>query len=84
MESFVGATMHLLLFKIYLRVRWCAGSVTLSKHVTRYGPWAGFPYYNLAIHYQEDSATQGHAEHRLGVWAVGTFTSTQPQIVYKL
>ena len=35
MESFVGATMHLLFFQIYLRGRWCAGSVTLSTHVYR-------------------------------------------------
>jgi hypothetical protein len=25
----------------------CAGDVTVSKHVTLYGPWSGFQYHNL-------------------------------------
>jgi len=51
--------MCLPLFKIYK----LAGSMALSKHVTHYGPWSGFLYYNLTTSHREGtlSPTWGHA-----------------------
>ena len=46
---------HTLFSEIYKRGLWPTGSVTLSKHITLYGPWSGFPYYNLKTHHREGS-----------------------------
>jgi hypothetical protein len=41
------AAMRLLFSEINKRGLNRAGDVTVSKHVTLYGPWSGFQYYNL-------------------------------------
>ncbi len=43
------AAMRLLFSEINKRGLNRAGDVTVSKHVTLYGPWSGFQYYNIAI-----------------------------------
>jgi hypothetical protein len=41
-------TIRLICFEIYKWGLKRTGNMTaLSKHVTHYGPWSGFPYYNL-------------------------------------
>ena len=45
--AFYSGHKRLLFFEIYRRVLLRAKSVALSQHVAHYGPWPGFPYYNL-------------------------------------
>jgi hypothetical protein len=52
-------------------------SVALSKHVTHYGSWSGFPYYNLTTPIETTlslSFTKGRAT-QLWVWTVMTALS---------
>jgi hypothetical protein len=42
-ESFVAATIRLLFLEVHTRVN-SSWRVTLSKHVSRYGPRSGFRY----------------------------------------
>jgi hypothetical protein len=72
--------MHLLVFKIYKRDIYPAGSMALSKHVTHYGPWTCFPCYNLTSHSLPQESLPylppGDAmSSSVGlIWALGIFT----------
>ena len=60
---------------------WRAVSVVFSKHVTHYGPWSGFPYYDLTQ--PPPPSSRGHPSLQTGGgaqlwdWALRTFVCTQ-------